>query len=285
MSQSRTFKGLLTMALLAFALSLQVTTPAPASAAGFSFQNVSYNICGSGKNTSCLSFDGTKSDVIAAQIAKYTPYFVALQEVCDGQLNDIRVRAANKGFQMYSYFFRNASVNTAQCTGFGGTGGYGVGVLVRRAASTPQPLNTIYREQGTEQRSHGCVYGLISTAQPRVCSTHLDANRTVAGYQEIQAGMDLRNGDTRQIFMSGDFNLADRSLMAEMYGAGYEADAVNTDPNDIANSPTLGSEKIDYSFWGKLHFYAQYGARSVDVRTAGGSRVSDHNMLVAYEEI
>jgi endonuclease/exonuclease/phosphatase family metal-dependent hydrolase len=283
-SALRTLTGLLSAMLMGAA---HVATSPSATA---DFQTLTMNLCG-GKST-CSTWSSAKTQQIGYAISNRSGDFVALQEICDGQVADIwNVLYYTHGRSFYRYQATTVSgvggTNCAYNTGRS-TGNYGIAVLTPH----PSPFVSVHAlPGGAEPRKMICAENSAEGKSIEFCSTHLTANESNASdirrKQVESITQTAKNyGAVRGILIGGDFNAEPwsyelepiRAVLPEAddtYRARYADDgSYNTVPInqefDSSFPNTNSYKKLDYLFYGAARIHPDTG----DVRPVTWSTLS-----------
>ncbi|MFJ8234072.1 endonuclease/exonuclease/phosphatase family protein [Streptomyces sp. NPDC094448] len=185
----------------------------------------------------------------AAEIAKYAPQVIGLQEACVRDVERMREYLRNRHGLVYQVEYGMVLRNRGRCGGAPwNPGSFGQAIL--SAAPMTDRVNVEYPDGGSEDRGYMAVTTTVGDRPVRVFNTHLAQRRqeTVrAGQTRVLAEEVARH--SRAIVL-GDFNAVPDS--AEL--AGIWSLAIDTDPQCHPAStgscmPTTDWErKFDYVF-------------------------------------
>ncbi|MER8232583.1 endonuclease/exonuclease/phosphatase family protein [Streptomyces sp. NPDC094049] len=306
-----------TLATAAALLFTTVVSPTPAMADTVpvntpqSLRFVSYNICGhscaEGQGPAVGGYDNAQriAAVVAEASGPWKADQIHLQEVCQGQYDELSTKLAPYGFS--GRFAATVTGKASICGGFA----YGVAVFVKGAVVQTK---TIELTQGTEKERIRvpCVKTLYQSRVSWACSVHL--------YWDDNPVRDAEAADLRwqaeaweragtPVVLGGDFNsLPEDPMMDGFYGPAVggsakglftEADQSDTDPGNlpactpgatvcrggeptftgrgcppITTPETLTDCKIDYIFFSSRHFKNVVGdSMPLD------KKVTDHRMV------
>ncbi len=209
----------------------------------------------------------------AAEIAKYAPQVIGLQEACVRDVERIREYLRNLHGLVYHVEYGMVLRNRGRCGGAPWSpGSFGQAIL--SAAPMTDRVNVEYPDGGSEDRGYMAVTTTVGDRPVRVFNTHLAQRRqeTVrAGQTRVLAEEVARHG---RAIVLGDFNAVPDS--AEL--AGIWSLAVDTDPQ--CHPASTGSCKPTTDWQSKFDYVFLRGI--VPLRHGmHPSPYSDHHLLHA----
>ncbi|MFI8193252.1 endonuclease/exonuclease/phosphatase family protein [Streptomyces sp. NPDC085946] len=185
----------------------------------------------------------------AAEIAKYAPQVVGLQEACVRDVEGIRDHLANLHGLVYHVEYGTVLRKWGRCGGAPWRpGAFGQAVL--SAAPMSDPVNVEYPDGGSEDRGYMAVTTTVGGRSVRVFNTHLAERRqeTVRAGQAGVLAADVARHD--RAIVLGDFNaVPDAPELSRIWAL-----AADTDPQchpsrtGICEPTTDWQSKFDYVF-------------------------------------
>ncbi|NGN65546.1 endonuclease/exonuclease/phosphatase family protein [Streptomyces sp. A7024] len=210
----------------------------------------------------------------AADIAKYAPQVIGLQEACQRDVERIREYLEHRHGLVYHVEYGMVLRKMGRC---GGTpwspGAYGNAIL--SAAPMTDRTNTEYPDGGSEDRGYLAVTTKVDGRSVRVFNTHL-AERS---QEPVRADQTRRFAAVfarhKRAIAIGDFNaVPDSPEIAPMWKVATDADPQCRPPSDAACEVTTDWHlKFDYIF--------SRGAIEPQKQRVHTSAHSDHNLVRA----
>ncbi|MEV6409441.1 endonuclease/exonuclease/phosphatase family protein [Streptomyces bobili] len=208
----------------------------------------------------------------AAEIARYAPQVIGLQEACVRDVESIRDHLENLHGLVYHVEYGSVLRNWGRCGGAPWSpGGYGQALL--SAAPMTDRVNVEYPDGGSEDRGYLAVTTTVGGRSVRVFNTHL-AERRQEAVRAKQTGV-LAAAVARhdRAIVIGDFNATpDAPELTPMWELAADADPQCHPAPGSCETTTDWQSKFDYVF---LRDVARLDHR---VRH---SPYSDHDLLLA----
>ncbi|MFI9150301.1 endonuclease/exonuclease/phosphatase family protein [Streptomyces sp. NPDC053367] len=220
-----------------------------------------------------------ESDVArAAEIARFAPQVIGLQEACVRDVDRIREYLRNIHGLVYHVEYGSVLRNWGRCGGAPWSpGGYGQAIL--SAAPMRDRVNVEYPDGGSEDRGYLAVTTTVDGRSVRVFNTHL-AQRDQEAVRAEQVGVLAEEvAEHDRAVVIGDFNAVPTAgELSRMWSLAIDTDS-GCRPSDAgACKPTTDwYTKFDYVF-------LRGGITSLGHRVQP-SEHSDHHMLYADVEL
>lgn len=185
----------------------------------------------------------------AAEIARFAPQVIGLQEACVRDVEGIREYLENLHGLVYHVEYGSVLKNWGRCRGVPwNPGGFGQAIL--SAAPMTDRVKVEYPDGGSEDRGYLAVTTMVGGQQVRVFNTHLAQRRqeTVrAGQTRVLAAAVARH---KRAIVIGDFNaVADAPELTGMWALAVDADPkCHPSPAAACEPTTDWNSKFDYIF-------------------------------------
>lgn len=185
----------------------------------------------------------------AAEIARYAPQVIGLQEACARDVERIRDYLQNLHGLVYHVEYGTVLRSWGRCGGVPWSpGGYGQAVL--SAAPMTDRVNVEYPDGGSEDRGYMAVTTVVGGQSVRVFNTHL-AHRRQEAVRAQQVGVlaeEVARHD--RAIVLGDFNaVPDAPELARMWALAADADPeCHPSPVGTCETTTDWQSKFDYVF-------------------------------------
>ncbi|MDX3745626.1 endonuclease/exonuclease/phosphatase family protein [Streptomyces sp. AK08-02] len=185
----------------------------------------------------------------AAEIARYAPQVIGLQEACVGDVEQIRKYLRNLHGLVYHVEYGSVLKSWGRCRGVPwNPGGFGQAIL--SAAPMTDRVKVEYPDGGSEDRGYLAVTTMVGGQRVRVFNTHLAQRRqeTVrAGQTRVLAAEVSRH---KRAIVIGDFNaVADAPELTRMWALAVDADPECHASAAATCEPTTDwNSKFDYIF-------------------------------------
>ncbi|MDH6520754.1 endonuclease/exonuclease/phosphatase family metal-dependent hydrolase [Streptomyces sp. SAI-208] len=215
----------------------------------------------------------TDNDDRAAEIARFAPQVIGLQEACVGDVEKIRDYLENLHGLVYHVEYGAVLQSWGRCGGAPwNPGGYGEAIL--SAAPMTDVVTEEYPDGGSEDRGYMEVTTTVGGRQVRLFNTHL-AERRQEPVRAAQVGVlakEVARHD--RAIVIGDFNaVPDGYELTPMWKLAADADPQCRPGSDGTCEPTTDwQSKFDYVF---LRDYVPVRHR------VHPNEVSDHHVLYA----
>jgi endonuclease/exonuclease/phosphatase family metal-dependent hydrolase len=288
-----------TIATVLFALcvlaAVQLGTASPVDASTRRLHVFQFNACDQyGTSHSSSACRNTRwydrADAISASIQNWSADAVTLQEVCQSTYNRI-LRDLGSGWHGYFKHTYVTAYNDFRCGGSGGAY-WGIAILAKSPVSD---VTAILLEEEPDGEARRLLCGNVTIGSGfRLCSTHLsNSSDNAAQAEKVSFEVNYWVSRGAAVLLGGDLNINVRncteaaslsplyyggfgpSRCESGYGHLYEADKATSWGDGTYDEPTYGSAKIDYVFFNRQRFYADYGA------DATYTSVSDHRPMRA----
>ncbi|MFF8190430.1 endonuclease/exonuclease/phosphatase family protein [Streptomyces bobili] len=208
----------------------------------------------------------------AAEIARYAPQVIGLQEACVRDVESIRDHLENLHGLDYHVEYGSVLQNWGRCGGVPWSpGAYGQALL--SAAPMTDRVNVEYPDGGSEDRGYMAVTTMVGGRSVRVFNTHL-AERRQEAVRAKQTGV-LAAAVARhdRAIVIGDFNATpDAPELTPMWELAADADPQCHQAPGSCETTTDWQSKFDYVF---LRDVARLDHR------VQHSPYSDHDLLLA----
>ncbi|MEV4230559.1 endonuclease/exonuclease/phosphatase family protein [Streptomyces bobili] len=208
----------------------------------------------------------------AAEIARYAPQVIGLQEACVRDVESVRDHLENLHGLVYHVEYGSVLQNWGRCGGAPWSpGAYGQALL--SAAPMTDRVNVEYPDGGSEDRGYMAVTTMVGGRSVRVFNTHL-AERRQEAVRAKQTGV-LAAAVARhdRAIVIGDFNATpDAPELAPMWELAADADPQCHPAPGSCDTTTDWQSKFDYVF---LRDVARLDHR------VQHSPYSDHDLLLA----
>lgn len=215
----------------------------------------------------------TGNDDRAAEIAKYAPQVVGLQEACVGDVEKIRDYLENLHGLVYHVEYGPVLKSWGRCGGAPwNPGGYGEAIL--SAAPMTDVVAREYPDGGSEDRGYMEVTTTVGGRKVRLFNTHLAERRQEAVRAEQVGVLAAQVARFDRAIVIGDFNAVPyASELAPMWKLAADADPECHPSRSGPCEPTTDwQSKFDYVFLRDVAPLSQH------VRP---SAVSDHHLVYA----
>ncbi|WAZ26992.1 endonuclease/exonuclease/phosphatase family protein [Streptomyces cinnabarinus] len=185
----------------------------------------------------------------AAEIAKYAPQVIGLQEACEPDVARIREYLENLHGLVYHVEYGTVLRKWGRCGGAPWSpGAYGQAIL--SAAPMTDPVSVEYPEGGSEDRGYMAVTTRVGGKQVRVFNTHLAERRQEqvrADQARVLAAVVARHD---RAIVLGDFNaVPDAPELAPMWELATDVDPqCHPSPVGTCEPTTEWQSKFDYIF-------------------------------------
>ncbi|MET9834781.1 endonuclease/exonuclease/phosphatase family protein [Streptomyces sp. NPDC006385] len=185
----------------------------------------------------------------AAEIARFAPQVIGLQEACVGDVEWIRDYLENLHGLVYHVEYGTVLQDWGRCGGAPWSpGAFGQAVLA--AAPMTDVVNVEYPDGGSEDRGYMAVTTMVGGQPVRVFNTHL-AQRRQEEVRADQTGVlaaDVARHD--RAIVIGDFNaVPDAPELAGMWALAADADPeCHSSPTGTCEPTTDWQSKFDYIF-------------------------------------
>ncbi|MFJ4645463.1 endonuclease/exonuclease/phosphatase family protein [Streptomyces bobili] len=208
----------------------------------------------------------------AAEIARYAPQVIGLQEACVRDVESIRDHLENLHGLVYHVEYGSVLQNWGRCGGAPWSpGAYGQALL--SAAPMTDRVKVEYPDGGSEDRGYMAVTTMVGGRSVRVFNTHLAERRQEAVRAKQTAVLAAAVARHDRAIVIGDFNATpDAPELAPMWELAADADPQCHPAPGSCETTTDWQSKFDYVF---LRDVARLDHR---VRH---SPYSDHDLLLA----
>ncbi|MFI8090807.1 endonuclease/exonuclease/phosphatase family protein [Streptomyces sp. NPDC086080] len=185
----------------------------------------------------------------AAEIARFAPQVIGLQEACERDVARIRDHLENLYGLVYHVEYGAVLRNWGRCGGVPwNPGGYGQAIL--SAAPMTDRVKAEYPDGGSEDRGYMAVTTLVGDRPVRVFNTHLAQRRqeAVRAEQTVVLAEEIARYD--RAIVLGDFNaVPDTPELSGMWALAEDTDPRCRPPATGACTPTTDwRSKFDYIF-------------------------------------
>ncbi|MFC5218784.1 endonuclease/exonuclease/phosphatase family protein [Streptomyces coerulescens] len=209
----------------------------------------------------------------AADIARYAPQVIGLQEACVRDVESIRNYLEGLYGLVYRVEYGTVLQSWGRCGGVPWSpGGYGQAIL--SAAPMKDHVNVEYPDGGSEDRGYMAVTTTVGGRSVRVFNTHL-AHRRQEEFRAEQVGVLAKEVERYdRTIVLGDFNaVPDSPELAKMWTLAADADPqCPPSATGVCETTTDWQSKFDYVF---LRGFAPLDQR------VHPSRNSDHHLVHA----
>ncbi|MFF7530279.1 endonuclease/exonuclease/phosphatase family protein [Streptomyces bobili] len=208
----------------------------------------------------------------AAEIARYAPQVIGLQEACVRDVESVRDHLENLHGLVYHVEYGSVLQNWGRCGGAPWSpGAYGQALL--SAAPMTDRVKVEYPDGGSEDRGYMAVTTMVGGRSVRVFNTHLAERRQEAVRAKQTAVLAAAVARHDRAIVIGDFNATpDAPELAPMWELAADADPQCHPAPGSCETTTDWQSKFDYVF---LRDVARLDHR---VRH---SPYSDHDLLLA----
>ncbi|MEH0420621.1 endonuclease/exonuclease/phosphatase family protein [Streptomyces sp. B21-083] len=185
----------------------------------------------------------------AAEIARYAPQVIGLQEACVRDVEGIREYLENLHGLVYHVEYGSVLKSWGRCRGVPwNPGGFGQAIL--SAAPMTDRVKVEYPDGGSEDRGYLAVTTMVGGQRVRVFDTHLAQRRQEAvraGQTRVLAAEVARH---KRAIVLGDFNaVADAPELTRMWALAVDADPkCHPSPAATCEPTTDWNSKFDYIF-------------------------------------
>ncbi|WP_369174894.1 endonuclease/exonuclease/phosphatase family protein [Streptomyces sp. R28] len=185
----------------------------------------------------------------AAEIAKFAPQVIGLQEACMGDVERIRIYLESLYGLVYHVEYGTVLRSWGRCGGVPWSpGGFGQAVL--SAAPMTGHVNVEYPDGGSEDRGYMAVTTTVGGQRVRVFNTHLAQRRQEAvraDQTDVLAAAVARHD---RAIVLGDFNaVPDAPELARMWALAADTDRqCRPSPTSTCKPTTDWQSKFDYVF-------------------------------------
>ncbi len=207
----------------------------------------------------------------AAEIARYAPQVIGLQEACVSDVEKIRDYLESRHGLVYHVEYGAVLKNWGRCGGvLWNPGGYGQAIL--SAAPMTDAVTVEYPDGGSEDRGYMAVTTTVGGQRLRVFNTHLAERRqeTVrAGQTRVLAAAVARHG---RAIVLGDFNaVPDAPELGRMW-------ELTTDTDPRCSSAHTGTCEATTDWQSRFDYVFLRGVTSLG-QGVHPSSYSDHHLL------
>ncbi|MFD5266233.1 endonuclease/exonuclease/phosphatase family protein [Streptomyces sp. NPDC058335] len=185
----------------------------------------------------------------AAEIARYAPQVVGLQEACVRDVERIRDHLESLYGLAYHVEYGSVLRNWGRCGGAPWSpGAYGQAVL--SAAPMTDRVTVEYPDGGSEDRGYMAVTTMVGGRSVRVFNTHLAERRQEAVRAEQTGVLAAEVARHDRAIVLGDFNaVPDAAELAPMWALAADADPqCHPAPAGTCKTTTDWQSKFDYVF-------------------------------------
>lgn len=185
----------------------------------------------------------------AAEIARFAPQVIGLQEACERDVERVRDHLENLYGLDYHVEYGTVLQNWGRCGGVPwNPGGYGQAIL--SAEPMTDHVNVEYPDGGSEDRGFMAVTTVVGDRPVRVFNTHLAQRRqeTVRAEQTGVLAAEIARHD--RAIVLGDFNaVPDTDELAPLWALADDTDPECHPPHTGSCTPTTDwRSKFDYVF-------------------------------------
>ncbi|MGW0871053.1 endonuclease/exonuclease/phosphatase family protein [Streptomyces sp. NPDC002740] len=185
----------------------------------------------------------------AADIARYAPQVIGLQEACVRDVEKIRDYLESRHGLVYHVEYGTVLRNWGRCGGaLWNPGAYGQAVL--SAAPMTDVVNVEYPDGGSEDRGYMAVTTTVGGQRYRVFNTHLAERRQEAVRADQTDVLAAEVARHERAIVLGDFNaVPDTPELTKMWALAADADPRCRPPHTGDCKPTTDwQSKFDYIF-------------------------------------